>query len=1259
MVLSDPINPLDFLDDRQNNPSQKGSKMFNSMRNLPRSSCWLFILTLLFMLSVGCGDDSSENNNKQPDSDVGIEDTGDNDTDPGDDDTGNNGNNDTGNNDTGDGDTDINNPDPTTSIVTCPTTIPPPTSGRLCDVTPGSGALTMIQGTVLSGTTIFENGSVLLDGQGKNQKILCVGCDCGDEPGANTATVLACQDGVISPGLINPHDHITFSLAHPEPHGEERFDHRHDWRTGARGHKKVSGSPGSNNSHEGILYGELRMLFGGATSVAGSIGSANAAGLLRNLDNRNHTEGLTGVDVDYRTFPLGDSNGTMRNGSCNYPSIDSASRLNAGIYLPHVSEGIDNEARNEFLCLNGDSGTDLIESNTAIIHGIGLTAADIAIMAAEGAKLVWSPRTNIDLYGNTANVPLFKRYGVPIGLGTDWSISGSMNMLRELQCADYLNTHHYDQTFSDMELWMMATYNAAITMGAEDKIGLLMKGYVADITIFDGTSRQPYRAVIDAETADVSLVLRGGAPLYGDANIIEGLVPAGEVNGCEEIDICGVERRLCVQRDAGKTLSAIKNAVNQNSYALFFCGEPDKEPSCVPFRPNEYTGLSNMTDSDGDGIPDEVDNCPHIFNPIRPVDGGVQPDADGDGIGDVCDPCPFDQGTECDAIDPNDVDGDGVPNLTDNCPYVPNPDQADTSGDGIGDACHPCPEHDLSGGAACPGTIYDVKTGIIDGSQPVTLPDALVTAVAAGEGFFVQVHPSEDIYNGVDNSGLFVFTRGAASFPEPGDRISVTGTRTVFFGQVQLAGVTGFTKNSSGNALPAPVEVAPGEVATGGARREALEGVIVTVKDVTVTNAQPAPGNADNKTPYNEFEITGGLRVNDFFYVIDPQPSTGATFDRITGVLRWANDLSKLEPRNAADVSTGPAFLSSLYPSQVFINVDGSGQATPELRAYLNREADVATVINLSYQAGLTGPASVTVQPGQSSVAIPVTSQGATDGTFTVTATQAGNTSTAQVQLYNNASPRELVEFEASTNAGFIGDTITLTARISLPAPAGGVTVDLDVDFAGTITAPATIVIPEGELEADASIQLPDTLGIATFTATLGAVSLEQDIEILEAPSAFTETFDNIGLDPTKSSYVDGSFVGSEGITWNFVHSRAVSPESAANDRHFIDGIGLMLRRDTDNSRIFSEPIAGGISNFSVDMRKAFTSGAVRQLELFVNGVSQGKSEQFGSGSGADATVHTFEVNNINISGDVVIEIRVIGTGQVTIDNLTWESYRP
>jgi hypothetical protein len=36
---------------------------------------------------------------------------------------------------------------------------------------------------------------------------------------------------------------------------------------------------------------------------------------------------------------------------------------------------------------------------------------------------------------------------------------------------------------------------------------------------------------------------------------------------------------------------------------------------------------------------------------------------------------------------PPDMDGDGVPDAQDNCPNVPNPDQADSNHDGIGDAC--------------------------------------------------------------------------------------------------------------------------------------------------------------------------------------------------------------------------------------------------------------------------------------------------------------------------------------------------------------------------------------------------------------------------------------------------------------------------------------------------------------------------------------------------------------------------------------------
>jgi len=65
--------------------------------------------------------------------------------------------------------------------------------------------------------------------------------------------------------------------------------------------------------------------------------------------------------------------------------------------------------------------------------------------------------------------------------------------------------------------------------------------------------------------------------------------------------------------------------------------------------------LLGIVDTDGDGVPDAIDNCPLIAN-------STQADGDGDGVGDACD----------------------------NCPVTANANQADTDSDGVGDVCDSC-----------------------------------------------------------------------------------------------------------------------------------------------------------------------------------------------------------------------------------------------------------------------------------------------------------------------------------------------------------------------------------------------------------------------------------------------------------------------------------------------------------------------------------------------------------------------------------------
>ncbi len=105
-------------------------------------------------------------------------------------------------------------------------------------------------------------------------------------------------------------------------------------------------------------------------------------------------------------------------------------------------------------------------------------------------------------------------------------------------------------------------------------------------------------------------------------------------------------------------------------------------------------GVSDV-DSDGDGVADCEDGCPDDPDKTDPGICGCgvsDTDSDGDGFFDCDDLCPDDPDKAepgyCGCGNPEtDTDDDGVPDCVDNCLNTPNPDQADSNGDGLGDAC--------------------------------------------------------------------------------------------------------------------------------------------------------------------------------------------------------------------------------------------------------------------------------------------------------------------------------------------------------------------------------------------------------------------------------------------------------------------------------------------------------------------------------------------------------------------------------------------
>lgn len=176
-----------------------------------------------------------------------------------------------------------------------------------------------------------------------------------------------------------------------------------------------------------------------------------------------------------------------------------------------------------------------------------------------------------------------------------------------------------------------------------------------------------------------------------DANgdgLCDSTAPPADCSTMEPKKLKGLCNAYCKAMDCEGEPSASVKACNA-VLGRFLVASDGVQPPCIE------TGPPVETDTDYDGIADDVDNCPAVYNPDQ-ANNDIAVFGNNDLRGDACDNCP-----EIYNIEQTDTDGDGVGNLCDNCQTTPNPGQEDTYGSALGDACEPAQCVADCGGKQC------------------------------------------------------------------------------------------------------------------------------------------------------------------------------------------------------------------------------------------------------------------------------------------------------------------------------------------------------------------------------------------------------------------------------------------------------------------------------------------------------------------------------------------------------------------------------
>lgn len=387
----------------------------------------------------------------------------------------------------------------------------------------------VVTGTVITGDTdrrVLAGGAVCI-ADGIIEAVLAR----GESPPAGFSNATVVNTGsIVTPGLIDLHNHLAYNtlplwVGRPEP-----YETRYQWPDAATYQRDISNPSqalGIAAPAAALRYAEVKAAVGGVTSIQGSptVTRAFPGWMVRNIEKERFG---TGQRIYQSVLPASDDD------------LDKAGRrLDEGTaFIYHLAEGVRADLREEFTQLD-DHGC--VRDGLIGIHSTALRRTDFKRWRQQGGgSIVWSPFSNLWLYGGTTDVLGARKEGLRVCLGSDWTPSGTRNVLGELKVAARWNETTLDGALDDADLFEMVTANPGDALAGPwgTPVGRLVPGALADVATFMPIAADPYRSVLRSNERHVRLVMVGGRPVYGNRSLLR----AAGSKDHETITVRGVTR---------------------------------------------------------------------------------------------------------------------------------------------------------------------------------------------------------------------------------------------------------------------------------------------------------------------------------------------------------------------------------------------------------------------------------------------------------------------------------------------------------------------------------------------------------------------------------------------------------------------------------------------------------------------------------------------------------------------------------------------